>query len=116
MLARAEESDGSSARALSPVCGHDASLRANAPRRLRARRVDRTRALDNVTVRVEMREQELSDKMREMQVLREKIHRRIQSITGLRMNVELVEPKTLERSMGKAVRVVDKRKIWDGPR
>ncbi|MCX5671665.1 MAG: phenylacetate--CoA ligase, partial [Planctomycetota bacterium] len=72
--------------------------------------VDRPGAMDEVTVRVEMRPQDFSDKMREMQALRERIDREIQSITGIRMNVELVEPQTLERSAGKAKRVIDRRR------
>ncbi|MGN1083883.1 MAG: phenylacetate-CoA ligase, partial [Lachnospiraceae bacterium] len=35
----------------------------------------------------------------------------IQQAIGLSVKVTLVEPKTLERSMGKAVRVLDKRKL-----
>jgi phenylacetate-CoA ligase len=72
--------------------------------------VDRPGTMDEVTVRVEMRPQDFSDKMREMQALRERIDREIQSITGLRMNVELVEPQTLQRSAGKAKRVIDRRR------
>jgi phenylacetate-CoA ligase len=72
--------------------------------------VDRPGALDQVTVKVEMRAQDFSDKMTEMQTLRERIDREIQSITGIRVNVELVTPQTLERSAGKAKRVVDRRR------
>ena len=35
----------------------------------------------------------------------------IQQAIGLAVKVKLVEPKTIERSMGKAVRVIDKRKL-----
>jgi phenylacetate-CoA ligase len=72
--------------------------------------VSRPGALDEVTVRVEMRRQDFSDRMRDMQALKERIDREIQSITGMRMNVELVMPQTLERSAGKAKRVVDRRR------
>ena len=73
--------------------------------------VDRPGALDEVTVRVEMRPQDFSDKMSQMQALRQSLERKIQSVTGLHMRVDLVEPQTLERSMGKAKRVLDKRPI-----
>jgi len=73
--------------------------------------VSRDGTLDDVVVRVEMRVQDFSDKMSTMQRLRERLDHAIYSITGLRMRVELVDPQTLERSMGKAVRVVDKRKM-----
>lgn len=72
--------------------------------------VDRPGTLDDVVVRVEMRPQDFSDKMSQMQGLRERIDREIHAITGIRVKVELVDPHTLERSMGKAVRVVDHRK------
>jgi phenylacetate-CoA ligase len=72
--------------------------------------VDRPGAMDEVTVHVEMRAQDFSDKMSQMQALRERIDREIQSITGIRVQVELVEPQTLERSAGKARRVIDHRR------
>ncbi len=72
--------------------------------------VDRPGTLDTITVYVEMRPQDFSDKMSQMQALRDRIDQEIQAITGLRVTVDLVEPKTLERSFGKAVRVVDRRK------
>ncbi len=75
--------------------------------------VERPGTLDEVTVKVEVRPQDFSDEMREMQTLREKIDRQIQSITGIRMKVELVAPQTLERFAGKAARVVDRRKLAD---
>ena len=72
--------------------------------------VDRTGALDEMTVRVEINRALFSDKMSEMQTLRDRIDREIQHITTVRATVELVEPQTLERSQGKAQRVVDKRR------
>ena len=71
--------------------------------------VDRRGSRDEITVRVEMRAQDFSDKMREMAVLRDRIDREIHHITGLRMHIELVAPKTLERFVGKAKRVIDHR-------
>jgi phenylacetate-CoA ligase len=72
--------------------------------------VSRPGAMDEITVHVEMRAKEFSDRMRDMQALKERIDREIQSITGVRMNIELVTPQTLERSAGKAQRVVDHRR------
>lgn len=72
--------------------------------------IDRPGTLDELTVKVEIRPQDFSDQMREMQALREKIDREIQHITGIRANVELVKPQSLERFTGKAKRVVDHRK------
>ncbi len=72
--------------------------------------VDRPGAMDQVTVHVEMRPADFSDRMSQMQALRRHIEQEIHSVTGIRVNVELVEPQTLERSAGKAKRVVDHRR------
>jgi len=72
--------------------------------------VDRPGTMDEVTVRVEVRAKDFSDKMSRLQELHDRIDREIQAITGIRANVELVEPQTLERSMGKAKRVIDHRR------
>ncbi len=72
--------------------------------------VDRPGTMDEVTVRVEVRPRDFSDKMAQMQALRDRIDRQIQSVTGIRMKVELVAPQTIERSMGKARRVIDHRR------
>lgn len=73
--------------------------------------VERPGTLDEVTVRVEIRPEVFSDEMKQMLALRERICREIHSIAGIRANVELVEPQTIERSMGKAQRVIDNRKL-----
>jgi phenylacetate-CoA ligase len=71
--------------------------------------VDRPGTLDSVVVRVEVRPQDFSDEMRRMAQLRDRIDRAIQAVTGVHMAVELVAPGTLERSAGKAKRVIDHR-------
>lgn len=72
--------------------------------------VERPGALDELTVRVEMSPQSFSDKMRQMQALRDRIGREIMSVAGVRARIELVEPQSLERLPGKAKRVLDLRK------
>jgi phenylacetate-CoA ligase len=72
--------------------------------------VDRPGTLDEITVRVEIQPQLFSDKMSQMVELRQRIERALHAITGLHMRVDLVEPQTLERSMGKAKRVIDHRR------
>ena len=72
--------------------------------------IDRPGTLDDVIVRVEIRPQTFSDKMSALQQLHDRIDQAIHAITGIRMKIELVAPNTLERSMGKAVRVIDHRK------
>jgi phenylacetate-CoA ligase len=71
--------------------------------------VNRPGALDEMTVRVEIRPQDFSDKMSQMQALRDRIATVLHSATGISINVELIEPQTLERSIGKAKRVIDNR-------
>jgi phenylacetate-CoA ligase len=72
--------------------------------------VSRPGSLDEVTVHVEIRPELFSDKMSQMQALRDRIDREVQSVTGLRMKIELVEPQRLERFAGKAKRVIDHRR------
>ncbi len=72
--------------------------------------VDRPGVMDEVTVRVEVRPQDFSDRMSQMHKLRDRIDREIQAVTGIRMTVELAEPQSLERFVGKARRVIDHRR------
>lgn len=69
--------------------------------------VSRPGTLDEALVRVEVQPGMFSDSMKEMVELREKIAKAINSITGVRMEVDLVAPQTLERFVGKAKRVTD---------
>ncbi len=73
--------------------------------------VDRVNNLDTLEVQVEVDEKFFSDEIRELENLTKKIAHVIQQAIGLAVKVKLVEPKTIERSMGKAVHVIDKRKL-----
>ncbi len=73
--------------------------------------VDRVNNLDTLEVQVEVEERFFSDEIKELERLNKQISHTIQQAIGLSVKVTLVEPKTLERSMGKAVRVLDKRKL-----
>ena len=73
--------------------------------------VDREGTLDMMTVMVEVQEQFFSDEIKKLQELRMKITRNLESVLGISVNVKLVEPKTIERTAGKAQRVIDNRKI-----
>jgi phenylacetate-CoA ligase len=73
--------------------------------------ISRPGALDEVVVKVEMRPSEFRDEMRQLVELRDRIDREIHAVTGVRMTVELVAPNTLERSAGKARRVLDHRRM-----
>ncbi len=67
--------------------------------------------LDTVDIMVEVDEKIFSDEIKHMRSLEEKIKKEIESVLSIGVHVKLVEPKTIERSMGKAKRVVDKRSI-----
>jgi phenylacetate-CoA ligase len=71
--------------------------------------LSRPGTLDEAVVKVEVRPSDFSDEMRQLQALRDRIDREIHSVTGIRMRVELVAPGSIERSAGKARRVVDRR-------
>jgi phenylacetate-CoA ligase len=73
--------------------------------------IEREETLDVVNLLVEVQEQFFSDEVRELEALRKKITDRIQSTLGISIRVKLVEPKTIERTAGKAKRVIDNRKI-----
>ena len=76
--------------------------------------VDRKpRGMDEMEVQVEVSEKTFSDEMSRLETLSERIQREIESTLGLRVSVRLVEPKTLERSMGKARRVIDRRDLGE---
>jgi phenylacetate-CoA ligase len=72
--------------------------------------ISRPGTLDEAVVKVEVRPGDFSDEMRQMVELRDRIDREIHAVTGVRMTVELVAPNALERSAGKAKRVLDHRK------
>ncbi|BDZ69241.1 phenylacetate--CoA ligase family protein [Methanobacterium ferruginis] len=73
--------------------------------------VTRPQHLDEVEVQVETSPELFSDEVKELVGIKTKIENYIHNEIGLRVNVTLVEPKTLPRSKGKAVRVIDKREL-----
>ena len=73
--------------------------------------VERKKALDELTVRVEIRPELFHDEMRQMQLFRDRIGHEIFSITGIHAHIALVEPQSIERSQGKAKRVIDNRQL-----
>ena len=67
--------------------------------------------LDEVELHVEVKKDLFSDETRGLEALREKIQNVMRSKLQIAVRVKLVEPKTIERSIGKAKRVIDNRKI-----
>ena len=72
--------------------------------------VDRQNNLDTLELQVELDESKLTDTIKDLQNLSKRIQHALNSAIGLSVKVTLVEPKTIARSEGKAVRVVDRRK------
>ncbi len=73
--------------------------------------LDRKGALDDIEIMVEVNESIFSDELKVLEGLSNRIQQRLRSVLGIGARIKLVEPMTIERSMGKAVRVVDKRNI-----
>ena len=73
--------------------------------------VGREGPLDVMTVRVEITEKGFSDKIGDLMSLKKKVAKELKSVLNIAAGVELVEPGTIPRSMGKAQRVVDNRKV-----
>jgi phenylacetate-CoA ligase len=74
--------------------------------------VDRVGSLDQLEVQIEIDEQIFSDEIRALEALERHIQKEIESTLGLVVKVKLVEPRTIERSMGKSVRVIDNRDLY----
>lgn len=72
--------------------------------------VDRRGAMDDIEVMVEVGEAIFSDELKVMNALSEQIVSRMRGTLGISARITLVEPSAIERSAGKARRVIDKRK------
>ena len=73
--------------------------------------VDKRGAMDELEVQVEVSEGTFSDEVKELEDLRARIAHEVESVLGVRAAIKLVEPRSIERSIGKAKRVVDKRNL-----
>ena len=69
----------------------------------------REKGLDRMEVQVEVTPEYFSDESRKLEVLQEQLTNAIEHTIGLRVFVKLVAPQTIERSTGKARRLIDKR-------
>jgi phenylacetate-CoA ligase len=67
--------------------------------------------LDEVELQVEVKQEFFSDETKGLEALRSKIQDVMKSKLQIGVKVKLVEPKTIERSIGKAKRVIDNRKL-----
>ncbi|MDD1752788.1 MAG: phenylacetate--CoA ligase [Methanotrichaceae archaeon] len=73
--------------------------------------VDRKGHLDLMTVRVELTESGFSDKIGDLIKLKKNVSKELKNVLNIAAEVDLVEPGTIPRFMGKATRVTDKRKL-----
>lgn len=73
--------------------------------------VDRQGPLDTLEVQVEVQEKFFSDEIKNLQAMERRIQDDIKDLLGVTASVKLVQPKSLQRSEGKAQRVIDRRKI-----
>ena len=71
--------------------------------------VERIGTLDSLEVHVEMTPEMFSDAVKQVEKAEQRIRNNIESMLGLTCRVRLLEPKSIERSEGKAKRVIDKR-------
>lgn len=71
--------------------------------------VERKDMMDDLEVRVEVNEKLFSDEIRKLEAVQTRLQNEIESLLGISVKVTLVEPKTIERSEGKAKRVRDLR-------
>lgn len=75
--------------------------------------VDRVNNSDTIDINVELAPEQFSDKVSETQAKEKALEAAMRTMLGIGPKVHLVPPKSVVRSEGKAVRVIDKRKLHD---
>ncbi len=75
--------------------------------------VDRANNVDTLDVSVELTPEQFSDTVKHLAAMEKSLANAIKTMLGINPKVHLVAPKTITRSEGKAVRVIDKRKLHD---
>jgi phenylacetate-CoA ligase len=76
--------------------------------------VDKSGVMDEMEVQVEVSQEVFSDEIKQLEAFKQRIAEEIYSVLGLTAKITLVEPKSIERSMGKAKRVIDARDVKKG--
>ncbi|MCR5692244.1 MAG: phenylacetate--CoA ligase [Eubacterium sp.] len=74
--------------------------------------VDRINNSDTIEVRIEMKENQLALSKGEIAAYEKELVSALKGMLGILADVKLVRPKTIERSEGKAVRIIDKRNLY----
>ncbi len=75
--------------------------------------VDRVNNTDTLDISVELTAEQFSDTVKDLNVREKALANAIKTMLGISPKVHLVMPKTITRSEGKAVRVIDRRKLHD---
>ena len=75
--------------------------------------VDRANNFDSIEVRVEISSEIFSDTVRDLAQRAKELSAALKNLLGIHAKVTLMEPNSLPRSEGKAVRVIDRRKLLD---
>lgn len=73
----------------------------------------REKGLDQMEVQVEVTPEVFSDKIGALEELQARLVRELENVLGIRAQVRLVEPHTIQRSEGKAKRLIDRRNLAD---
>jgi phenylacetate-CoA ligase len=73
--------------------------------------VDRKGHMDTLEVKVEINQDVFSDAVKGLQNMEQDIEKDVKDLLGVSCKVSLVEPKGIQRSEGKAQRIIDKRKL-----
>lgn len=73
--------------------------------------VDRVNNLDTIEVQLELRDDMFTDNIKDVEAYKKKLKSAIDSAIGVGVSIKLLEPKSLQRSVGKATRCIDNRKI-----
>ncbi len=74
--------------------------------------VDRVNNTDTFLVQVELRQEYYSDEITKILALKKKIAARIQNVVGIHPDIKIMEPRSIERSQGKAKHVQDNRQLY----
>ena len=74
--------------------------------------VDRVNNSDTLDINVEMTPEMFTDRVSALSEQEKDLRAALKSMLGIVANVHLVAPKSIERSEGKAVRVIDRRKLY----
>lgn len=75
--------------------------------------IDRVNHNDTFDINVEMSQEMFSDNLGKVNEKEKQLVSALKTMLGIQAKVHLVAPKSITRSEGKAVRVIDKRKLYD---